>query len=129
MYRTVTFQSAGGVDWTFDAQGNPVTPGGRALAISIATGLASGNDRVSNVEQREYYGWEFTCQVDQDVFSQVLNAVDTEVYLTVQMEWYFAKRLLLRRPRVAFDRYCERLGTVLARISGVTGVRWDGYSR
>ena len=128
MYRTVSFAYRDDIDWIFDAEGNPVTPGGKELAASIAAALASGDSEVSDVEQHEYYGWSFTCRAGGDAFFQVVNAAGHEVYLTVQMEWYLVKRLLLRTPRRAFDRHCEKLGAALASISGVSNVHWDGCS-
>jgi hypothetical protein len=127
MYRTVNFAYADEIDWVFDADGNPVTPGGKELAVSIAAALASGDSRVSDVEQHEFYGWSFTCQAGSDAFFHVVNAAGKDVYLTVQMEWYLVKRLLLGRPRLAFDRHCETLGAVLASLPGVSGISWEGY--
>ena len=128
MYRTVTFDYAGELGGVFDEDGYPVTPAGRDLTLRIATALASGDSRVSEVEQHEDYGWSFSCQVGKDGFFQVVNPADREVYLTVQMPGYLVKRLLLGTPRRAFDRYCEKLGAALASIPGVSGLRWDGYT-
>jgi hypothetical protein len=127
MYRSVTFRCADPGEWGYDEQGDPVTPGGKAVADEIALSLVQGGARVSDVEQHEDYGWGFTSHLGRDSFYQVVNAPDNEVYLTIQMEGYLLGTLLLRRPRRAFDRYCELVGATLTSIPGVSEIRWGEY--
>ncbi|HXT99571.1 MAG TPA: hypothetical protein VN903_01175 [Polyangia bacterium] len=125
MFRTVRFAYAGDLEWTFDENGDPVLPGGKALTLDIATALASAAGPVPDVDQHSYYGWAFAWRSGNGSFFHVLNAGDDEVYLTVDMWAAFLKRLLLQRPAAAFDRHCARLETVLAAIPGVSNVRWE----
>ena len=116
------------MEWGYDDAGEPVTPGGRWLAEAIAASLATSSGTTTEVDQHEYYGWGFTCRYGKDSFYQVLNAVDEEeIYFTVQMEWYHVKKLLLRKPHVAFERYCGLVSVALAAIKFVSEVRWEEY--
>jgi hypothetical protein len=73
-----------------------------------------------------FYGWEFTCTVGgKDRFSNVVNAAEEAVYLTVQMDNYLVEKLLFQKPRVAFDHYCAVLGAVLSKLPGVGDIRWE----
>lgn len=129
MYRTVKFRCDRSIEWDYDDLGEPVTPGGRWLAEAIAASLATDSGTTTEVDQHEYYGWGFTCRVGKDSFYQVLNAVDQdEVYFTVQMEWYLVKKLLHRKPHVAFERYCGLVSAALAAITWVSEVRWEEYT-
>lgn len=128
-YRTVSFASAEAIEWEYDEEGEPVTPGGKELTGKIAASLAAAGCRVSEVEQHEHYGWGFAVRLGNDSFCQVLNPVDREVYLTIEMEWFRMKRLLLRRPRLAFERYCRLVDATLASLPGISEVRWRDRER
>ena len=125
MYRAVSFRYAQPIEWEYDEQGYPVRPGGRALAEEIRTLLTAAGCRMSEVEQHEDYGWGFSCRVGKDYFYNVLDPVDDDVYLTIEMEWYQVKRLLLRKPLLAFDRYCGLVGAALALMAGLSEIHWD----
>jgi hypothetical protein len=127
MYRTVSFRCDHSMEWEYDDHGDPVTPGGRWLAEAIAASLTTGPGTTSEVHQHEDYGWAFTCCFGKDSFYQVLNAVDEDVYFTIEMEWYLIKKLLLRKPHVAFERHCALVSAALATIKGVNEVRWEEY--
>ena len=127
-YRTVTFRCADPGDWGCDEGGDPVTPGGKLVADQIALSLAQRGARVSDVEQHEYYGWAFSSHIGRDSFYQVVNAPDNDVFLTIQMERYLLGRLLLRRPRLAFDGYCALVEATLNSIPSVSKVRWKEYT-
>ena len=125
MYRTVSFLCAEPVEWEYDDRGDPVTPGGKELTEQIAAALAGRGCRTSEVEQHEDYGWSFVAQVGSDTFHQVVNPVDRDVYLTIEMEGVLLKRLLLRRPQLSLQRYCDLVGASLASIPGVSGIQWE----
>jgi hypothetical protein len=127
MYRTVVFTFSGNLDWQFDEDGEPTTPGGRELTTQITGLLSPAAAGITEVEQYEYYGWEFTCRLGKDEFHNVLNATDDGVYLTVQMRQYVVKKLIFQRPRDAFDNYCNVLGSALSRVAGVSNIRWEEY--
>jgi hypothetical protein len=94
------------------------------VADQIALSLVQRGARVSDVEQHEYYGWGFSSHIGRDSFYQVVNAPDNDVFLTIQMDRYLLGRLLLRRPRLAFDGYCALVEAALNSISSVSDVRW-----
>jgi len=98
------------------------------VADQIALSLAQRGARVSDVEQHEYYGWAFSSHFGRDSFYQVVNAPDNDVFLTIQMERYLLGRLLLRRPRLAFDGYCALVEATLNSIPSVSKVRWKEYT-
>lgn len=127
-YRTVSFASAEAIEWEYDEDGEPVTPGGKELTEEIAASLAAAGCRVSEVEQHEGYGWGFGVRLENDSFYQVLNPVD-RVYLTIEMEWFRLKRLLLRQPQVAFERYCRLVDATLASVPGISEVQWKERGR
>jgi hypothetical protein len=125
MYRTVRFRYAYPCAWEFDERGDPVTPGGRTLAVQIARSLGPKVACTAGVRQRDFYGWGFRSKLDKSAFYQVINAVDCDVYLTVYMPWYLVKSLLLRKPRAALECYCGLVSAALASIDGVSGAVWD----
>ena len=125
MYRTAHFRYAYPCEWEFDERGDPVTPGGRTLAEQIAQSLGPKNACASEVRQHEYYGWGFHSRLDGSAFYHVVNASDPDVYLTIDMQWYLVKSLLLRKPRAVFDRYCEIVSAALASTHGVNDVVWE----
>jgi hypothetical protein len=47
-------------DFVYDADGNPLVPGGRPLAEGVREFLLSRGLNVSSVGQCDYYGWDFT---------------------------------------------------------------------
>jgi hypothetical protein len=124
-HRSLIFRYAQAIEWGYDEYDEPVVPGGRELTEKIAASLAAGGCRTSVVEQHEDYGWSFTARLDDHDYHHVLNAPDeNEVSLSVGMPGYWLKTLLLRKPRPAFERYCERLRTALAALDGVGELRW-----
>ena len=128
MYRTVIFNSAFPNEWKFDEYDIPTAPGARELAELIASKLRLHVRSVSAVDQHEYYGWAFAATTEYATFYNVLNPVD-ECYLTVSMDWYATKALLLQRPREKFDRYCEALTDALGEIAEVSNIQWEDYRR
>ena len=129
MYKTLSFQYAGALDWEYDETGEPVTPGGRALTERIAASLTFETVRSAAVEQHEYYGWGFTSELGRDSFYNVLNAVDPDVFFTVKMEWYLAKKTLFRSPEIALKRYCQILRDAVSSLDGVSEVKWEEQRR
>jgi hypothetical protein len=125
MHRTVVFEFAPAIEWEYDEHGDPVRPGGRSLAEAIASRLAAGGASASAVEQHEDYGWAFSVTNAGDRFQHVLNPVERDVYLTIRMEGYLAKRLFLRRPEAAFERHCSHVSAALASIPGVSDLDWE----
>jgi hypothetical protein len=129
MYRTAEFNSTFSNEWVFDGDGNPLAPGARDLAEAIASNLRGRVSSVTAIEQHEYYGWGFAAIFDGSTFYNVLNPVDVDCYLTVSMNWYGLKSLLLRRPRASFDRYCAALRGALNDIPQVSVVKWQAFRR
>lgn len=129
MYCTVQFNSTFPNEWVFDANDNPAAPGARDLAEEIAAKLRGRASSVTAVDQHEYYGWGFEAVFEGSTFYNVLNPVDADCYLTVSMNWYALKALLLKRPRASFDRYRAVLSDVLNSISQVSGIQWQAYRR
>jgi hypothetical protein len=80
------------------------------------------------VEQHEDYGWAFSVTSGGDRFQHVLNPVERDVYLTIRMEGYLAKRLFLRRPEAAFERHCSHVSAALASIPGVSDLDWESHT-
>src|SRR5688500_776577 len=97
MYRTVAFKFTSPDEWTFDQNNSPTAPGARDLAEAIVANLRPHVTTVSEIEQHEFYGWRFQATLDHSTFCNVLNPVE-ECYLTVSMNWYELKWLLLKRP-------------------------------
>ena len=127
MYRTVAFKSTFPNEWTFNENECPVAPGARELAEVIVSSLRSRLSSVTSVEQHEYYGWGFATVLDRSRFYNVLNPVDDDCYLTVSMDWYSLKSLLLMRPHVSFDQYCSIISETLQKIPEVSDVKWEPY--
>jgi hypothetical protein len=127
MYRTAVFTYHPPIEWEFDEADELVEPGGRALTEAIAASLTEVAGPTSPVERHEDYGWAFACRFGEDSFYQVLNGAGSEGALTIQMDWYRLKALLLRRPRASFERYCRRVAAALASIDGVSEVRFEDY--
>jgi hypothetical protein len=125
MHRTVAFACDGPLEWDYDHAGDPVGPGGRALTERIAAALAVAGCRASSVEPHEDFGWGFGARFGGDDFYQVLNPVERDAYLTIVMSGFLLKRLLGRKPGLAFDRYCGLIGATLASIPGVRDVEWQ----
>jgi hypothetical protein len=98
------------------------------LAEAIIAMLRPRVASVSEVSQHEYYGWGFTATTEDATFYNVLNSVD-ECYLTVSMDWYALKALLLQRPRRMFDRYSDVLSDALREIAEVSNLKWEAYRR
>jgi hypothetical protein len=128
MYRTATFKHDPPIEWEHDEADELVEPGGRSLTEAIVTSLTTAAGPTSPVERHEDYGWSFSCRFDNHAFHQVVNAAGSEVSFTIQMDWYWLKTILLRRPRVSFERYCRQVGVALASIGGVSDVRWGEYA-
>ena len=125
MHRTVAFVCEEPMEWEYDSAGDPIAPGGKALTERIAAALAAAGCRASGVEQHEDFGWGFRARFGDDDFYQVLNPVDHDAYFTIKMSGFLMKRLLRRKPRLAFDRYCGLVGAALASIPGVRDVHWE----
>jgi hypothetical protein len=62
-------------------------------------------------------------------FYNVLNPGDDECHLTVSMRGYTLKVLLLKQPRVWFDRYSALLTEALREIPEVSQIKWKEYRR
>ncbi len=127
MFRTAEFRSTFANNWQFDENENPIAPGVRELADTIARELESRANVVSLIEQHSYYAWSFEAKFAGCRFVNVLNPGDEACYLTVQLCWYGARVLLLQRPRKRFDTYCSILEASLAAIQGVSDVVWQPY--
>jgi hypothetical protein len=125
MHRTVAFVSDEPLDWDYDHAGDPVGPGGRALTERIAAALAAAGCQASTVEQHEDFGWGFSARFGDEGFYQVLNPVERDAYLTIEMGGFLLKRLLGRRPELAFERYCGLVGAALASMPGIRDVQWE----
>jgi hypothetical protein len=125
--RAVEFKSTFPNEWTFNESGSPVAPGARELAEVIVSGLRSRPSSITPVEQHEYYGWAFATVFDRSRFYNVLNPVDADCCLTVSMDWYILKSLLLMRPRDSFDQYCGIISETLQQIPEVSEVKWEPY--
>jgi hypothetical protein len=126
MYRTVVFISTFPNEWTFDENDNPLAPGARQLADTIAAKLLSQVVSVSEVHQHEYYGWEFDVLTENGTFVHVLNPGD-RCYLTISMRWHWLKAILLKQPRQVFERYCEFLTETLQFIPEISRIEWDDF--
>jgi hypothetical protein len=126
MYRTAAFTSTleDGPVFEDDEQ---VAPGGRALTQAIVDRLRGTMTSVSDVDQHEYYGWSFSTETGDASYYNVLCPAGDECYLTVSMDWYVFKLLLLRRPKASFEHYCMAVKSVVESISGVSGVVWQDY--
>jgi hypothetical protein len=127
MHRTLELTSHFPNEWVFDENENPVAPGARELAEAIVSNLRARASSVTEVDQHEHYGWTFDVVFEGSTFSNVVNPVDEVDYLTVSMDGYRLKALLLERPRATFDRYCAVLHDALNAISEVSNLRWQPY--
>ena len=70
------------------------------------------------------YGWAFDAQFGTCSFFNVLSAAD-ECCLTVELSWYWIRKLLRRRPQSAFEGYCDALMATLAEIPEVSNLFWE----
>ncbi len=130
LYRAVEFQSSFQGDWRFDENDEPIGPGMRDLADAIVGRLGVHVTSVSPIRQHEYYGWGFDAVFEQSTFYNVINPIDQgECYLTVSMDSYVLKKLLMKRPQEAFDRYCNAVSDTLREIPEVSGIKWGTYFR
>jgi hypothetical protein len=124
MHRTLVFDSSWKNEWKFNSDDNPIAPGAKELAQEIVKVLKRKVSGISDVSQHSHYGWGFSTEFDDVSFYQVLNPVDA-VYLTVKMESYFLKVLLLQRPKASFERYCVFLEEALGEVQGISNLRWE----
>ncbi len=60
-------------DVVYDANGDPLIPGGRPLAERVAEFLRSRGLDVSSVAQRDYYGWDFRWKDGRNFITAVLQ--------------------------------------------------------
>ena len=126
MYRRVEFKSQYVDDWEFDENGDPITPGYRNVAEKIAAQLAHNLSHITAVVQHSYYGWAFeTCR-----FYQVLGTAgnDGQCCLTIQCLGYWLRKLLFKKPRLTFVRYCEAVDEAIQRIPETSALRWDDFT-
>ena len=129
MHRTVHFRYAYPTAWEHDEGGDPVNPDGKRFAAQLAGSLEHEVTRASEVRRHKFYGWGFHTAFGKSVFYQVVNAVEPDVYITIHMRWYLIHRLLLRKPRSVFERYCGIVGVSLASTDGVSDICWEQYRR
>jgi hypothetical protein len=127
VYRTAVFRSDHPNEWQFDEHENPMSPGSRQLAENIVAMLGPCVAETTPVEQHSFYGWAFCANLDGFTFDNVLSPGDGECYLTILLRGYWLKKLLMRRPREAFDRYCELVNRVLNDTPGFSDIIWEDY--
>lgn len=125
MHRTSEFKSTFPDEWQFDERGNPILPGGRDIADAIVAWLRKTGAAVTHVQQYEYYGWGFETICNDSTFYNVVNSAGGRCYLTVTMDWYWLKWLLLTRPRRSLDEYCRRLNEGLSTIPQISEICWQ----
>ena len=124
MHRTLVFDSSWENEWQFDSNGDAVAPGAKALAEEVVRVLKEIVSDISEVSQHSYYGWGFSTRFEDASFYQVLSPVEN-VYLTVTMDSYFIKVLLLQRPQALLERYCVLLEKTLSEVQDISNLRWE----
>jgi hypothetical protein len=125
MYRTVRFASSFENEWKFDAKGDPIAPGARALANAVASELGRQEDSITHVAQWSFYGWAFAAKVRGCWFINVLNPTDKVCYLTVHLRKFWFHALTLRHPWRRLRAYCAILEKSLTGIPQVSEVIWE----
>jgi len=127
VYRTLEFKSEYPDEWQFDQEDNPIGPGSRELADEIAARLAEYASVISSVEQHSYYGWGFETRYENCTFYQVLNPADGDCYFTIQCLGYWLRKLLFKKPRQTFGRYCDVVDQALRRIPQISDLKWGDF--
>ena len=125
MHRTVHFKTTESEEWTFDANGNPDVPGGKALAQKLCAAVAGAAQAVGTVEQHSYYGWRFEVAFKDVTVQCVLNAAGEESYFTVEVDSILPSWLLPRRVRRAFAELEVVFDTLLRELPGIHAVAWS----
>jgi len=129
MHRTVEFNARYSDEPEFDESGELVRPCGEDLTAGIADGLRRAGTSASDVDIHENYGWSFSSSTEHASFNNVVCPAGEECCLTVSMDSYFIKLVLMRRPRDSFERYCAELTRVLERMPEVADIKWHDYFR
>lgn len=104
------------LEWQFDANENPIRPGGRSLAVALSERLASTGMETSDVNQHSYFGWSFTTVVFPYRIYHVANCVESDVALTADFKGPLS-HIIFRKKRHRFqEEYLRRLIDVLCSI-------------
>ncbi|EHQ05821.1 hypothetical protein [Leptonema illini] len=104
------------LEWQFDANENPIQPGGQSLAVALSEGLASTGIQTSAVNQHSYFGWSFTTVVTPYRIYHVANCVGRHAALTCHFKGPLS-HIILRKKRHRFqEEYLRRLIDELSSI-------------
>ena len=125
MHRTAQFETAQPEEWTFDANQNPIVPGGEGLARKLRAGAERAAMTVTTLSQHSYYGWRFEVSCEGITFECVLNAVSEECALTISTASILSSLLRPRRTRRALAA-CERMFDALLRqLQEISSLTWS----
>ena len=122
---TVRFSSAFPNQWLFDDEGNPSAPGARELADAIVAALRKqpGVTELTPVAQHENYGWIFSARYEDCTIRHFVNPIEQEAEVTLEVEGYLRKKLLLQRPGRTLLRYQQLLASTLNQIPQISDVQ------
>lgn len=123
MQHTIEFNSSFANNWQFNAQGAPVSPGARELADVIVDRLKAKGVTTKPVNLHSYYGWAFVSELDGITFFHVLNPVDVTCFLTISLDRYWLKWLMLKQPKKTLLSYCDLLRQVLSEIPQISSIK------
>lgn len=106
----------------FSATGDLTVPAGREIAVDLRTLLIEPGLECSDVQQRDYYGWEWAFTVDGFEANCTLQFIDCFL-LIVDMRSGLRCALHREKGRNAYPRAVACVRSALTAIDGVVALR------
>ena len=119
----VTFDADFPKDGQWDREGNPIVPGGRTIACTIAAAIQSAGGLVTNPVQHSFYGWSFEVSLGGLKAWCLLQFPGPWLLLLEQKRNRLAK-LLRASPPVESCGVLQVLHRVLKADARFSGVQW-----
>lgn len=119
----VTFDAAYPDDAQFDGQGNPVIPGGRAVAEAIRNKLQDAGVFCSDLGQHGFYGWAFFATSENTKVLCLLQTGDAWLLL-LELQESLVSRLFGSPNYAGLDDIQTRVHDILTSDKRFSKVLW-----